>query len=175
MDELPGSSAEDLLPEVYHELRRLAAARIQGEAHEFTLQATALVHEAWIKLAGEDKQQWASRGHFFGAAAETMRRILIDRARRRHRVRHGGSLQRVELDSVDVAVGAPDEVLLRLDDALEKLAAESPEKTDLVKLRFYMGLSIEEAAKMLGISAATAKRRWVYARAWLFAEMRRAE
>ena len=170
-----GSSSEDLLPEIYQELRRLAAARLEQESHEFTLQATALVHEAWIKLAGMNRQHWQSRGHFFGAAAETMRRILIDRARRRNRVRHGGSLQRVDLDSVDMAEAVPDEILLRLDEALEKLAAESPEKTELVKLRFYMGLRLDEAAEILGISPATAKRHWAYARAWLFAELRREE
>ena len=174
-EEGPIPMAEELLPEVYHELRRLAAARLEHEPHEFTLQATALVHEAWLKLAASDNQAWHSRGHYFGAAAEAMRRILIDRARRRNRVRHGGALQRVELDSVDVADAVPDEVLLRLDDALEKLAADSPGKAELVKLRFYMGLRIEEAAGILEISLATAKRHWAYARAWLFAELRRAE
>lgn len=174
-DEAPASPAEHLLPQVYHELRRLAAARLENEAHEFTLQATALVHEAWIKLAGAEKQEWSSRAHFFGAAAETMRRILIDRARRRNRVRHGGDLQRVDLDSVDIADAAPDEVLLQMDDALQMLAAESPVKAELVKLRFYMGLHIDEAAEILGISPATAKRHWTYARAWLFAKMREAE
>lgn len=174
LPQVPGT-AKELLPEVYHELRRLAAARLENEPHEFTLQATALVHEAWLKLAGSHNQAWSSRGHFFGAAAEAMRRILIDRARRRNRVRHGGALEKVALDSVDVACATPDEVLLRLDDAMEKLEAESSPKAELVKLRFYMGLTIEEAAEVMGVSPAMAKRHWAYSRAWLLAELRRAD
>jgi RNA polymerase sigma factor (TIGR02999 family) len=166
------AAAEELLPIVYAELRRLAGHQMAHEAEGQTLQPTALVHEAWLKLAGSS-QQWNSRGHFFCAAAEAMRRILIDRARKRKRERHGHGLRRLNLEDVDVAATADEEVLLCLDEALEKLALEAPEKAELVKLRYFAGLSIPEAAQALGISEATAKRHWTYARAWLFAELRR--
>jgi RNA polymerase sigma factor (TIGR02999 family) len=164
-------AAEDLLPLVYEELRKLAAAKLAQERPGQTLQPTALVHEAWLRLSGSD-QEWSGRGHFFGAAAESMRRILIDRARRRNRERHGAGLQRVNLDSVDLATRTDDETLLRLNDALESLAAESPDKAALVKLRYFGGLSLSEAAAAQGISLATAKRHWAYARAWLLCELR---
>ena len=154
-------AAEELLPLVYTELRRLAAARMAQEPAGHTLQPTALVHEAWLKLAGSSGQQWNGRGHFFGAAAEAMRRILIDRARRRNRARHGHGLQRINLDGIDVAIATDDETLLRLDEALGRLAAESPEKARLVELRYFAGLAIPEAAEALGISPATAKRHCV--------------
>lgn len=165
-------SAEELLAIVYGELRRLAAHKITQEAHERTLQPTALVHEAWLKLANTS-QVWNSRGHFFTAAAEAMRRILIDRARKRKRLRHGEGLQRVDLNSIDIAATADDGTLLHVNEALNRLSAESPEKAELVMLRYFAGLSIPEAAEALGISEATAKRHWSYARAWLFAELNR--
>jgi RNA polymerase sigma factor (TIGR02999 family) len=166
-------AAGELLPLVYEELRRLAAQKMAHESAGQTLQPTALVHEAWLRLAGSN-QQWNGRGHFFAAAAEAMRRILIDRARKRSRDRHGAGLQRVNLDSVDFAATSEDETLLALDDAVEKLAIESPEKAELVKLRYFTGLSIAEAARALDISDATAKRHWAYARAWLYCELTRA-
>jgi RNA polymerase sigma factor (TIGR02999 family) len=165
-------ASEELLPLVYDELRKLAAHKMAHEAAGQTLQPTALVHEAWLKLAGS-QQDWKHRGHFFGAAAEAMRRILIDRARKRKRERHGGQLTRVNLDNVEVAVETDDETLLRLDESLEKFALESPDKAQLIKLRFFAGLSIAEAARALGISDATAKRHWAYARAWLYCEMKK--
>jgi RNA polymerase sigma factor (TIGR02999 family) len=166
-------AAEELLPLVYEELRRLAAQRMAHEAPGQTLQATALVHEAWLKLVGPGPQLWNSRRHFFGAAAEAMRRILIDRARRRKRERHGHGLRRVDLSRVDVALTADDDTLLLVSEALDKLALEAPDKVELVKLRFFAGLSIPEAAHALGISEATAKRHWAFARAWLFTELKR--
>ena len=166
------NASEELLPLVYDELRKLAGARLAREPAGQTLQATALVHEAWIRLSGAANQEWNSRGHFFGAAAEAMRRILIDRARKRKRVRHGGDLARVNLDSVVLATTTDDESLLRLDEALEKLTQESPQKAKLVKLRYFAGLSLKDAAAAMEISPATAKRHWAYARAWLLSELK---
>lgn len=166
-------AAEELLPLVYEELRKLAAQKMAHEAVGQTLQPTALVHEAWIKLVKPGPHLWNSRGHFFCAAAEAMRRILIDRARMRKRERHGHGLQRVNLDEVDVAVTADDHTLLLVSEALTNLAAEAPEKAKLIELRYFAGLSIEDAATALGISPATAKRHWAFARAWLFAELSR--
>lgn len=170
LDRGEGRAAAELLPLVYEELRKLAAARLAHEPEGQTLQPTALVHEAWLKLAGS-QQQWNSRGHFFGAAAEAMRRILIDRARKRRRERHGAGLERVNLDSVDLAASTDDETLLKLDEALEKFAVESPDKAALVRLRYFAGLTLEAAATAQGISLATAKRHWAYARAWLLCEL----
>ena len=167
-------ATEELLPLVYEELRRLAAHKMANEAPGQTLQPTALVHEAWVKLAGSN-QQWNGRGHFFAAAAESMRRILIDRARKRNRSKHGAGLERVNLDSVDLAASTDDTTLLRLNEALEKLATEAPDKAELVKLRFFAGLSIPDAARALDISEATAKRHWAYSRAWLYCELRQAD
>jgi RNA polymerase sigma factor (TIGR02999 family) len=167
-------AAEELLPMVYEELRKLAAHKLAHEQPGQTLQPTALVHEAWLKLAGSD-QNWNGRGHFFAAASEAMRRILVDRARKRNRERHGAGLQRVDLDSVEFAATTDDQTLLRLDDALAKLAIEAPEKAELVKLRYFSGLTIADAALALGISEATAKRHWTYARAWLLCELTKAE
>ncbi len=164
-------AADQLLPLVYEELRRLAARKMAHEAPDQTLQPTALVHEAWLRPAGSEHQQWNGRGHFFAAAAEAMRRILIDNARRKHRLRHGQGLARVNLDRVDVAINSDDETLLRVDDALEKLGREDPAKAELVKLRFFIGLSIAEAGQALGLSESTAKRHWNYARAWLYEEL----
>ncbi len=165
-------AAPKLLPLVYDELRHLAAAKMAQEAPGQTLQPTALVHEAWLRLVGSDKEHWNGRGHFFGAAAEAMRRILIDRARRRHRMRHGHGLVRIDIGQLDVAISTDDDLLLRVNEALEKLEAEAPGKAQLVKLRFFTGLSVSEAAEALGIAPATAKRHWTFARAWLLAELR---
>lgn len=165
------TTPEALLAEVYDELRRLAAHRLAHEQPGQTLQATALVHEAWLRLNISHSQKWNNRGHFFSAAAEAMRRILIDRARKRGRKRHGHGLERVELDHVVSALETDDAVLLRIDEALEKLAIDSPEKAELVKLRYFTGLRIQEAADAMGISATTAKRHWAFARAWLYAEL----
>jgi RNA polymerase sigma factor (TIGR02999 family) len=165
-------AAEELLPLVYDELRRLAAHKMAHEAAGQTLQPTALVHEAWLRLVGSHDQQWKGRGHFFAAAAEAMRRILIDNARRKNRFRHGQGLARVDLDRVDVAIHSDDDTLVRVDDALRKLANEDPVKAGLVKLRFFIGLSIAEAGRALGLSESTAKRHWAYARAWLYEELK---
>ena len=165
-------AAEQLLPLVYEELRRLAAARMAQESPGQTLQATALVHEAWLRLVGPDPIQWNGRGHFFGAAAEAMRRILLERARKKARVRHGGQLQRVELDQVTVATQDSDDVILAVHEALEKLAAESPQKAEIVKLRYFGGLEHAEIAEVLGVSEPTVRRYWTFARSWLYAELK---
>jgi RNA polymerase sigma factor (TIGR02999 family) len=172
-------AAEELLPLVYDELRKLAAQRLAQETPGQTLQATALVHEAYLRLVGahfdaDAQARWDSRGHFFAAAAEAMRRILVDNARRKGRPKHGGGRQRVDLDEA-LAVADPPEDLVALDQALAKLAREEPRKAELVKLRFFAGLTIPEAAKMLGISTATAERYWSYARVWLYAELHEPE
>ena len=167
-----GQSAEEFLPLVYDELRKLAAARMAREAPGHTLQPTALVHEAWLRLTGDaGPAHFDNRGHFFAAAAEAMRRILIDSARRKEAKKRGGGLQRVNLDDVDVAAKADDNTLLRLDEALEKLAKEDPPSAELVKLRFFAGLTTEQAAAALGISERTARRYWVFARASLHHEL----
>jgi RNA polymerase sigma factor (TIGR02999 family) len=164
----PTASAQ-LLPLVYDELRRLAAQRLSHERPGQTLQATALVHEAYLRLVdGQKAQHWNSRGHFFGAAAEAMRRILVNRARDKNRLKRGGQLQRVNLENIELAADAPNDDLLAIDESIEVLAAENPECANVVKLRFFAGLSIDETAAALGISASTAKRHWAYARAWLF-------
>ena len=168
-------AADELLPLVYNELRKLASAKMANEPSNQTLQPTALVHEAWIKLVGVNQGHWTGRSHFFAAAAESMRRILIDRARKRSRERHGGSLQRIDLSNVEIASETDDQTLLRLDEALLRFAKKSPEKADLVKLRYFAGLTIPDAAQALGISEATAKRHWTYARAWLLSDMSRTD
>ena len=166
------SGSERLLDEVYRELRRLAAEMLAGERSGQTLQATALVHEAYLRLVGsESLPQWSGRGHFFGAAAEAMRRILIDNARRKQRLKHGGGQQRVDLDSQCVVGDQPSVDLLALDGALEKLAASDPAKAQVVKLRFFAGLTMPEVAAALEISLATAERHWSFARSWLYAEL----
>jgi RNA polymerase sigma factor (TIGR02999 family) len=165
-------AAEELLPLVYGELRQLAASRMAREAPEHTLQPTALVHEAWLRLAGDGgPPQFDNRGHFFAAAAEAMRRILIDSARRRGAEKRGAGLERVNLDDVDVAATANDTTLLGLNEALERLGREDPPSAELVKLRFFAGLTTEQAAAALGISERTARRYWVFARAWLHDEL----
>jgi RNA polymerase sigma factor (TIGR02999 family) len=167
-------AARELLPLVYEELRKLAAARLAQEKPGQTLQATALVHEAYLRLVGSEEsgQSWNSRGHFFGAAAEAMRRILLNRARDKGRLRRGGQAHKIDLENVELAVDAPHEELLALDESMERLAAESSECANVVKLRFFAGLSIDEAAASLGISSSSAKRHWAYARAWLFEALR---
>jgi RNA polymerase sigma factor (TIGR02999 family) len=165
-------AAARLLPLVYDELRRLAADKLRREAPGQTLQATALVHEAYLRLVGTgDEQRWDSRGHFFAAAAEAMRRILVENVRRKRSLKQGGGRAREEFDEVLLAAPEPVEDLLALDEALGKLAARDPVKAELVKLRYFAGMTIEEAAAALGISSATAKRYWTYARTWLYHEI----
>ena len=161
-------AADDLLPLVYEQLRQLAASKMAREAAGQTLQPTALVHEAWLKLIGNENVQWKGRAHFFGAAAEAMRRILINNAIRKRALRHGGGQQRVDLQDLEIAAPATDDELLAVNEALGKLTEKDPDKAELVKLRYFAGLSFAEAASVLGISEPTAKRRWAYARAWLF-------
>ena len=170
-----GRAAEELLPLVYAELRKLAASRMAREAPGQTLQGTALVHEAWLRLIGsgdpEQQPEWSGRAHFFAAAAEAMRRILIDRARRKARVRHGSRLERVDLEHVTQAAQDPDDTVIALNDAIERLARESPQKAEIVKLRYFVGMEHAEVARALGISEATVRRHWVYARSWLYADL----
>ena len=163
----------ELLPLVYQELRRIAAHKMAGESSGHTLQPTALVHEAWLRLVGTDEPaQFQNRGHFFGAAAEAMRRILIDRARSKRALRHGGGQQRLDIQDLEIAIEVPDDDLLDVNEAWDKLAAHDKEAADLVKLRYFVGMTIEEAAQALGIGEATAYRYWAYARAWLFKEIK---
>jgi RNA polymerase sigma factor (TIGR02999 family) len=162
-------AASQLLPLVYDELRKLAAERMAHEKPGQTLEATALVHEAYVRLVDVEKvQHWNSRGHFFAAAAEAMRRILVENARRKCGLKHGGGLRRVNLDEAVSCAQEPSDELLSLDEALHKLAQEDPQKADLVKLRYFTGLSVQEAADVLGISRATADRYWAYAKVWLY-------
>jgi RNA polymerase sigma factor (TIGR02999 family) len=161
-------AADQLLPLVYQELRRLAASKMAHEAAGQTLQPTALVHEAWLRLVDNESQTFQNRAHFFAAAAEAMRRILIERARRRQAVRHGGGQQRVELENVELSFAGDDDQLLALNEALEQLTAAHPLEAEVVKLRYFIGLTHEEAAAALGISVRTAKSYWAHARAWLF-------
>ena len=169
------NSADALLPLVYDELRRLAAHKMASERPGQTLQATALVHEAWLRVQEEAEQRWDNSRHFFAAAAEAMRRILIENARRKQAARHGGGLRRTALapDDLPVVGGAPDDELLAVDEALDALAAHDARKAELVKLRYFAGLTIEETATALDLSERTAKRDWAYARAWLYREIAR--
>ena len=165
-------AAEQLLPLVYDELRKLAAQRLAQEKPGQTLQATALVHEAYLRLVGSDPARtWDGRAHFFAAAAEAMRRILVDRARRKRRPKHGGDRPQVDVDLDALAIPPPPVDVLALDEALTRLAQEAPARAELVKLRFFAGLTMPEAAQALGVSLATAERHWKYARAWLYAEL----
>ena len=168
-------AANQILPLVYDELRKLAAMKMARESEGQTLQPTALVHEAWLRLGGYAKQNWRNRAHFFSAAAEAMRRILIENARRRHAARHGGGLQKVSANATGFDVASPqaDEELLLLHQALDSLAAHDPRKAELVKLQHFVGLTVEESAAMMGITDRTARRDWVYARTWLFNEINR--
>ena len=161
-------ASEELLPLVYQELRRLAAARMTHEAAGHTLQPTALVHEAWLRLVEDRSRTWENRAHFFGAAAEAMRRILIDRARRKARIKHGGGKERLNLEDLDLAAALPDDKILLMDEALERLKAEDPETAQVVVLKFFGGLTNEEIVQCLGSSDRTVRRQWNYAKAWLF-------
>jgi RNA polymerase sigma factor (TIGR02999 family) len=164
-------ATDELLPLVYDELRLLAAQKLSREVPGQTLQATALVHEAYLRLLGDEGKTWQNHGHFFAAAAEAMRRILVENARRKLRLKRGGDHQRVELDDAGPAMAGPCDDLLALDEALEKLSQTDKVKADLVKLRFFAGLTSEQAAKILGISHNTADRYWAYARSWLHLEI----
>ncbi len=168
-------AAGQLLPLVYDKLRRLAAHQLAREAPGQTLSATALVHEAYLRMAGDAAHDWNSRGHFFATAAEAMRRLLVENARRKKRLKHGGGRQRVPLDAVAVPAEALSDDLLALNEALDQLAKEDPVKAQLVELRFFTGLSVEDAAQCLGISRASADRYWSYARAWLYEKVRGGE
>ena len=164
-------AADELLPLVYQELRSLAAEKMARETPTQTLQPTALVHEAWLRLAGNETPHFTNHAHFFTAASEAMRRILIENARRKRTERHGAGQKPLDIGTIEIACPAKDEELLAVDEALERLALEDSPKADLVKLRYFVGLTLEEAAEVLGISVPTAKRWWTYARAWLFREI----
>ena len=164
-------AAHQLLPLVYDELRKLAAHRLAGERAGYTLQPTALVHEVWLKISGDEKRGWTGREHFFAAAAEAMRRILVDRARRRLAAKRGAGAACLDADELDIPAPAPDDQLLGVSDALEKFALQDPRKAELVKLRYFVGLTFEEAAEALGIAVPTAKEWWAYSRAWLRVEI----
>jgi RNA polymerase sigma factor (TIGR02999 family) len=166
-------AAGELLPLVYEELRKLAAVWMADERPGQTLQPTALVHEAWLRLVPAEGRGFQNRAHFFAAAAESMRRILVDRARRRQRVKHGGGQVRIELSQVDVAVASDDETILAVNDALDRLMTRDRQAAELIRLRFFAGLSNVEAARMLGLAERTAKRTWAYARAWLYEELKK--
>ena len=166
-------AAEELLPLVYEELRKLAAHKMSRESAGNTLQPTALVHEAWLRLGGGEGAQFENRAHFFGAAAEAMRRILVDRARGKARIRHGGGLERVDLEHVTFATEDSDDTLLAVHEAIEKLALEAPQKAEIVKLRYFTGLDHAAIAQSLGVSEPTVRRHWAYARAWLYAELKK--
>jgi RNA polymerase sigma factor (TIGR02999 family) len=166
-------AGEELLAEVYNELRRLAACKMANEAPGQTLQPTALVHEAWLRLVGGDGMHCPNRAYFFAAAGEAMRRILVENARRKKRLKHGGNLERVDISKVELAAPLPDDDLLALDEALNRLAASEPRAVELVRLCFFVELTQEQAARELGISVATVEREWAFARAWLFREIQK--
>ena len=168
MEQGNGRAIDELLPAVYQELRQLAAQKLSHEKPGQTLQATALVHEAYLRLAGAEDRTWKGRTHFFAAAAEAMRRILIENARRKHRLKRGGNRQRVDVDEAEIVIEGPSDDLLALDEALSRLAEIDTAKADLVKLRYFAGLTLEQAAEVLELSPTTAKRHWTYARAWLY-------
>ena len=170
-------AAGDLLPLVYEELRRLAAQRLAAEAPGQTLQPTALVHEAWLRLTGKTgaEQDWDSRGHFFAAAAEAMRRLLVENARSKKRQKRGGDAQRISLEAAEALVDSPSEDLVALDEALTRLSAQDPVKAEVVKLRFFGGLTMPEIGRVLNLSLATVERHWTFARTWLYAELTDAE
>ncbi len=166
------AASDELLPLVYEELRRLAAQRMAREVPGHTLQPTALVHEAWLRLVGEANPSWDGRGHFFAAAAEAMRRILIEHARRKNAVKRGGECERIPFENIEAAITTGGEEFLRLNEALERLEREDPAAAQVVKLRFFAGMTNEEAGQVLGVTDRTAKRYWTFARAWLFQELR---
>lgn len=166
-------ASEELLPLVYEELRRLAAARMAQESAGHTLQATALVHEAWVRLTSGANQKWQNRAHFFGAASEAMRRILIENARRKARLKHGGHLQRLDITDLELAEAAPDEMILLVDAAVERFTREDPDKGKIVVLKFFGGLTNQEVAETMGVTERTVERQWAYAKAWLFQDLRK--
>jgi RNA polymerase sigma factor (TIGR02999 family) len=166
-------AADELLPLVYAELRHLAAQKMARESPGQTLQPTALVHEAWLRISGNEPSKWNGRDHFFAAAAEAMRRILIENARRKRALRHGGDRQRLDIERLEIPAELKEDQLLALDEALETLSRQDKVKAEIVKLRFFVGLTNEEIAEILSLSAPTAKRYWSYARAWLYREMGR--
>ena len=165
-------AAEELLPLVYDELRRIAAAKMAREAASQTLQPTALVHEAWLRLGGDAQPNWENRAHFFTAAAEAMRRILIDRARAKGRERRGGEWHRVDFEHVTIAIDDADDTVLAVHEALDKLAAQDARKAEIVKLRYFVGMNHQEIADALGIAEPTVRRDWAFARSWLYAELK---
>jgi len=167
------TAAEQLLPIVYEELRKLAAAKMANEAAGHTLQPTALVHEAWLQLGGDDQPTWQNRAHFFGAAAEAMRRILVNRAREKKALKRGGDLERVDINGLELPLPMPDDELFALDEALDRLATVDTRAAEMVKLCFFVGLTQPEAAQELGVSLATAERIWGFARAWLLRELKK--
>lgn len=167
-----GASAEALLTLVYEELRKLARHRMASEPPGQTLQATALVHEAYLRVQSGEPQQWSNRGHFFAAAAEAMRRILVENARRKLRPRHGGDLRRVDVEALEIDTGEDHEKVLLVHESLDRLAGEDPVKAEVVKLKFFVGLSNAETAQALGLSEKTVNRHWRYARAWLWEDIR---
>jgi RNA polymerase sigma factor (TIGR02999 family) len=173
MEQGDPTAADKLLELVYEELRRLAASKMARESPDQTLQPTALVHEAWLRLVGSQNPSFENRAHFFSAAAEAMRRILIDRARRKLTMRHGGDFERVNLEDQDFAAPVPDELLLAVHDALDNLAKDHPAQAEVVKLRYFAGLTNEETAQALGISVATVKNYWTFARTWIFNEIKK--
>jgi RNA polymerase sigma factor (TIGR02999 family) len=166
-------AAEEVVPLIYNELRRLAAQKMAYHALGHTLQPTALVHEAWLRLGGEDQPRWQNRAHFFAAAAEAMRRILVDSVRRKQCLKHGGHLERVDLDEVALPIPIPDDELIALDEALDRLATLHERAAEVVKLSYFVGLTHEQTAQELGVSLSTVERLWSFARAWLFQEMRK--
>ena len=168
-------AAADLLPLVYDELRKLAAARMASESPGHSLEATALVHEAWLRLGGDEQPNWQNRAHFFAAAAEAMRRILVDRARRRKRIRHGGEQARVDLAEEAFLVPEEDERVLMVNDGLDRLAEVEPIKAEVVKLRFFVGLTAKEVSEVLGVTERTVERHWAYAKVWLLRHMQQSE
>jgi RNA polymerase sigma factor (TIGR02999 family) len=175
IDQGDAQAANELLPLVYDELRRLAAQKLAHEKPGQTLQATALVHEAYLRLVGSEDQHWGSRGHFFAAAAEAMRRILVENARRKKRPKYGGGLNRLALSQAELATPQTSEDLIALDEALEKLSRHDAIKANLVNLRYFAGLTNEQAAKSLGITRRVAERYWTYARTWLLREIRKGQ
>ena len=167
-----GCDSDELLPLVYQDLRRLAAARMASESDEQTLQPTALVHDAWLRIFGKGDRRWRNRGHFFGEAAEAMRRILIERARRKSRLKHGQGWVRLNIDDVSFAEAMPDDKVLMINEALERLEAEDPERGKVVVMKFFGGLTNQEVARILGVAERTIERQWAYAKVWLFRNMR---
>lgn len=167
-----GTASEEILPLIYHDLRRQAGAQMAREPAGQTLQPTALVHEAWLRIVGGTRQRWQNRAHFFGAAAETMRRILIESARRKARLKRGGGLFRVDIDDVELAETTPEEKVLLIDEAIERLKCADPERAQVVVLKFYGGFSNQEVAASLDVTERTVERHWAYAKAWLFQSIR---